>query len=287
MSARSEREALVTVALTAATLVCFAANSLLCRMALASRSIDAASVTSIRLWSGAAVISAVVLMRRSGSLRAGSWRSAITLFLYAVPFSLAYLRIAAGVGALILFGVVQATMIGWGIARGERPRLLVWLGLVVAVAGLCFLTVPGATAPDPLGAGLMALAGVGWGVFSLLGRASKGDPIAANAGTFLRCAPLALALVGIAAWHGPLQASPRGIALAVASGGLASGGGYSLWYSALRRLSATTAAVVQLLVPVLASLGGLALLGEQPSPRIVLAGVAILGGVALAIRGRG
>ena len=286
MESPSARDAGLTVALTAATMVCFAANSLLCRLALAPRSIDAATFTSIRLWSGALTMSIVVLVMRSGSLRSGSWRSAITLVVYAVPFSLAYLRIGAGVGALILFGVVQATMIGWGIARGERPRPLVWLGLVIALAGLCSLTIPGASAPDPWGAAAMALAGVGWGVFSLLGRQSKGDPIAANAGTFLRCAPLALVLVAVMAWQGPLHATPRGIALAVASGGLASGGGYSLWYATLRRLSATTAAIVQLLVPVLATAGGLALLGEQPSVRVLLGGVAILGGVALAIRGR-
>jgi drug/metabolite transporter (DMT)-like permease len=286
MDAPARRPASATVLLTAATLVCFAANSLLCRLALLDRSIDAVSFTSTRILSGAAGLLVVALARRTNPLRGGSWLSASTLFLYAAPFSIAYLKIGAGVGALVLFAAVQVTMIGWGIARGERPGGLVWLGLALAFGGLCGLTLRGASAPDPLGVLAMVMAGLFWGIYSLRGRVNKGDPIAANAGAFLRASLLVLALFAGAWSRSLVHASARGLWLAVASGVLASAGGYSIWYLALPRLTATTAAVVQLLVPVIAATGGVLLLGESVSLRLVLAGSAILGGVALAIRGR-
>src|SRR5262249_45091213 len=175
----------------------------------------------------------------------------------------AYLNIGAGVGALILFAAVQATMIGWGIARGERPRVTVWAGLAIAFAGLVVLTVPGRAAPDPLGAATMVVAGIAWGAYSLRGRRTGGDPVVANADAFVRSLPMVAAVVAVYAATSAVHASPRGVAIAVLSGGVASGGGYCLWYLALRGLTATRAAVVQLVVPVIAAAGGVAFLGES------------------------
>ena len=177
-------------------------------------------------------------------------------------------------------------MIGWGIARGERPRAAVWAGLAIALGGLAALTMPGAAAPHPPAAALMVVAGVAWGAYSLAGRAAACDPLLTTAGNFVRSVPLAAALVGMAAIASGLRASPRGLLLAAASGAIASGLGYSLWYAALRGLTATRAAILQLLAPVLAAVGGVLLLGEAMSLRLVLAGAAILGGVALAVTAR-
>lgn len=274
-----------TVALTVAALVGFAANSILCRLALGTHEIDAASFTGIRLLSGAIALAILAWATRSPAenLIGGSWASAAALFAYAAAFSYAYLRLEAGAGALILFASVQVTMIGWGWLRGERPGLLEWLGLAVALGGLIALTIPGLSAPDPVGAGLMAAAGAAWGVYSLRGRSGL-RALAATAGNFARSVPLAVALV-LAAWASR-HLSAKGALLASISGSLASGVGYSLWYAALPGLPATRAAVVQLAVPVLAAAGGVALLGEHPSLRLVGAGAAILGGVALALLGR-
>lgn len=273
--------------LTAAALVCFAANSLLCRLALARGAIDPAAFTGIRLASGALVL-ALLALGRPGErpAPASAWSSAAALFAYAAPFSYAYLTLGAGVGALVLFAVVQATMIGWGIVRGDRPRPLVWLGLAVALAGLVGLTAPGARAPDPLGVAAMAVAGAAWAIYTLRGRGGAIDPVVANAAGFARSLPMAAALVAIAGAAGHLSAAPDGILLAVASGALASGVGYALWYGALRGLTVTRAAILQLLVPVLAAAGGVLLLGEPATLRLAVAGGAILGGVALAIRAR-
>ena len=284
---RALTSALTTALLTAAVLACFAANSLLCRLALADRSIDPVSFTAMRLTSGALALFLLTLARRSppARLTGGGWPSALALFIYAAPFSIGYVKIGAAVGALALFGAVQVTMIGWGIARGERPVGVVWVGLAMALGGLGALTLPGAHAPDPWGLAAMVLAGLAWGAYSLLGRSSSGDPITATAGAFLRAAPLSLALLG-AAWVGAaVHLSARGLWLAAASGVIASGAGYSLWYRTLPRLSATTAAVVQLLVPLVAAAGAVALLGERLSPRLLVAGSAILGGVVLAVLG--
>lgn len=272
-----------TAALTAAALLGFAANSILCRMALQPRLVDAATFTTIRLVSGAVVL--VLLARTSVRAEAsgGSWASAAALFAYAAAFSFAYLRIGAGVGALLLFGAVQATMLIWALRSGERLRPLQWLGLAAAIGGVVALVLPGLSAPDPIGAGLMLAAGVAWGVYSLRGRGTA-RPLAATAANFVRTVPFTLAL-SLAA-PGPIAVSPRGAALAAASGALASGVGYSLWYAALPGLTAARAAVLQLLVPVLAAAAAVALLGEPLTTRLVAAGAAILGGVALAIGAR-
>jgi drug/metabolite transporter (DMT)-like permease len=274
-----------TALCTAAALIAFAANSLLCRLALMGGAIDAASFTGLRLASGAVVLALLAGLRQGDRPRSSaSWISGAALFAYAAPFSFAYLRLGTGVGALVLFGSVQATMIGWGIARGERPRFLVWLGLAIAMAGLVALAAPGRTAPDPLGVGLMAIAGAAWGVYTLRGRQSGSDPVVANAAAFLRSVPLAAVLVALGASGAAITG--RGALLAIASGALASGVGYAVWYAALRGLTVTRAAVLQLLVPVLAAAGGVLLLGESATSRLLLAAAGILGGVALAIRGR-
>lgn len=280
-----------TALATAAALSGFAANSLLCRMALGPRAIDAWSFTAVRLVSGAAVLA---LLARLGRARtevgtrvrgAGSNASALALYAYAAAFSLAYLRLGAGVGALVLFASVQATMIGWSLAHGARPSSVEWSGFALALLGLVVLTRPGATLPDPVGLVLMALAGAAWGVYSLRGRANR-SPLLATADNFARSVPLALLALGLAFPFVSFHATARGAWLAAASGALASGVGYSLWYLALPHLTAVRAALVQLLVPVLAAVLGILLLDEALTLRLGLAGPLVLGGVALALLAR-
>ncbi len=277
---------LKTAALTVVAMLAFATNSLLCRAALAGGHADAASFTAIRLGSGAIVLGFLVRARESPSpgVRPG-WGSALALFVYALAFSLAYLRIAAGVGALLMFAAVQLTMIGAGLRAGERPQALEWIGLASSVAGLVVLTRPGLARPDLMGASLMLAAGVAWGLYSLRGRRSP-DAVAANARSFARAVPLALGASALLALVGAPHLTPAGGMLAVASGALASGLGYAVWYAALRGHTATSAAIVQLSVPPLAAAGGVLVLGESFSARLLVASVLILGGIALAVVGR-
>ena len=248
-------------------------------MALAPDLIDPVTFTLIRLGSGVAVLiplAAAMSEPRPTRQRAGSWRSGLALFVYAMAFSLAYVSLETGMGALILFGSVQATMIGAGLWQGERPSPREWVGLVVAMAGLVYLVLPGLSAPNPAGAALMVAAGVGWGVYSLRGR-NRQAPVASTAGNFTRALPLAVAGV-LLAW-GTTHASSRGVALAVTSGAITSGLGYVIWYITLRDLTATRAAIVQLAVPVIAAMGGIAFLSEKPTARLAIASLMILGGV--------
>ena len=268
--------------LTSATLACFAANSLLCRAALGPRRIDPATFTWVRLASGAVTLALLLALRRRRPA-GGSIGSALALFLYAGAFSLAYVRIGAGVGALLLFGAVQVSMVGWAALRGVRPDGIQALGIAMALIGLVWLTLPGASAPEPAGAALMLGAGVAWGAYSLRGRAVR-DPLAATGHNFLLALPLSVAL-GLASARQAI-ATPAGVALAVASGALASGGGYSLWYAVVPGLGATRAAAVQLAVPVLAGAGATAFLGERLTPRIAAAGTLILAGIGFALRRR-
>lgn len=272
--------------LTAITLVAFAANSLLCRMALAPKLIDPVAFTAIRVGSGVAVLvplASFITEPRAPAGSAGSWRSGFALFVYAMAFSLAYVTLETGTGALILFGSVQATMIGAALVQGERPELREWVGLVVAMAGLVYLVLPGIAAPDPVGATLMTASGVGWGVYSLRGRGQPA-PVVATAGNFTRALPMTLVCALVAV--GSLHASPRGIALAVTSGAVTSGLGYVVWYITLRDLTATRAAIVQLAVPVIAAVGGILVLSEQPTVRLAVASALILGGVGAATLAR-
>jgi drug/metabolite transporter (DMT)-like permease len=272
-----------TAILTALTLVAFAANSLLCRMALGAELIDPVSFTTLRLLSGAAIlvpIARYTARARSASADTGSWGSGVALFVYAIAFSLAYVSLETGLGALILFGAVQVTMLTAGLKSGERPHAFEWLGLVVALGGLVYLVLPGITAPNPLGAILMAASGIAWGVYSIRGKDSNA-PIAATSGNFVRTIPLAIVASAIAySW---IRYESPGVTLAVLSGAITSGLGYVLWYRALRNLTASRAALVQLLVPVLAAFGGVVFLAEDVSLRLVIASALILGGIAVAV----
>ena len=275
-----------TALATGAALAGFAANSLLCRLALRGGAIDAWSFTAVRLTAGALVLLVLARLATKRSARgAGSFGSALALWGYAAAFSLAYLRLATGVGALVLFASVQATMLGWSVVRGTRPSAREWSGFALAFTGLAVLTLPGATLPDPFGLALMAAAGVAWGAYSLRGRTST-TPLATTGDNFARSVPLALAALLAALVVAPLHVGVHGVLLASASGALASGLGYSLWYLVLPELGAVRAALLQLLVPVLTALAGILVLDERPSPRLLIAGTLILGGVGFAVLGR-
>ncbi|KAF0097772.1 MAG: hypothetical protein FD144_4845 [Rhodospirillaceae bacterium] len=262
-------------------MLAFAGNSLLCRVALRDTAIDAASFTSIRLASGALILWILLRVRGKQPLAAGSWPMAAMLFAYAVCFSFAYRDLTAATGALLLFGAVQLTMTGYGLLTGERLAGLRLVGVMVAVAGLVWLLLPGLSAPPLIAAGLMLAAGLAWGVYSLLGRGA-GDATAATGGNFIRAVPFAAILSLAAAGHA--SRDPTGLTYAVASGAVTSGLGYVLWYAALPALSATSAATIQLCVPAIAALGGAVLLAEPITARLLIASAAILGGIALTIR---
>jgi drug/metabolite transporter (DMT)-like permease len=261
-------------------MIAFAGNSLLCRAALKHTGIDAASFTTIRLISGALMLWLVVCVRSGTQTGRGNWLSALALFAYAAGFSFAYVSLPAATGALLLFGAVQATMICHGIWAGERLLRLQLAGLVLALAGLVGLLLPGLSAPPVIGSLLMLGAGVAWGIYSLRGRGA-GDSTRVTVGNFLRAVPIAAVLSILMVDRTSLDSA--GIGYAVASGALASGIGYAIWYTALPALKAAKAATVQLSVPVIAALGGIVFLGEPLTLRLVLSSVAILGGIALVI----
>ncbi len=295
----------LTAALTFLALVAFASNSILCRLALASREVDPATFTLTRLASGALmllVVHAIATRSFTGggpARRAANPRplghtliAAALLFLYALPFSIAYVSIGAGAGALILFTAVQATMLLGALRSGERFHLLEGVGLVIALGGLTYLVSPGLSAPSPVGSALMAIAGIAWGIYSLRGRGSR-DPLRDTTSNFVWSLPLAV----LARWMPAAVTShlgfthvpetTRGMLLAAASGALASGLGYTIWFKALRGLAAIRASLVQLAVPVLAAVGGVILLGESMTLRLVVSAALILGGLAIALLGRG
>ena len=266
--------------LTLLALVAFAGNSLLCRLALKETAIDPASFTAIRIASGALTLWLIVRWRDGARPLAGSWVSALALFAYAATFSFSYVSLTAATGALILFGAVQATMIGHGRWRGDRLRGWQPAGFVLAVAGLVGLLLPGLQAPPLHGSLLMLAAGVAWGVYSLRAKGS-GDPLRVTAGNFVRAVAFAAALS--LATLSSARVDPIGMACAIASGALASGVGYAVWYTALAALKTTSAATVQLSVPVLAAVGGIAFLDEPLTLRLLLASAAVLGGIALVV----
>lgn len=274
-------------ALTALTMLAFAGNSILCRLALKEQAIDPASFTALRLASGVLALVLIVSITQRGERKraAGGWWSALALFLYAAFFSYAYIDLDAAAGALILFGFVQATMIGAALAAGDRPAAFEWGGWLVAAAGLVLLLLPGAQAPSPLGATLMATAGVAWGVYSIRGR-RESLPLLATAGNFVRALVFALPLMLVSAgglYADGLHASMPGVVLAIVSGAITSGVGYVLWYAALTFLTSMQAALVQLSVPAIAAAGGVLLLSEPLSPRLLVCGSMILGGICLAL----
>ncbi len=278
-------------------MIAFASNSLLCRAALKQTSIDAATFTFVRVFSGAAALWLVMKLRRrliverrvtalversshSPLHRAGNWPSALALFIYAAAFSFAYVDLSAGTGALLLFGAVQATMILWGLRKGERLDAVQIAGFILAVTGLVALVFPGLSAPPLTGSILMLGAGVAWGIYSLRGKGEE-KPASATTGNFIRAVPFAVALgIIFVPW---IHIDLAGITFGIISGAITSGLGYVIWYSALPGLKAASAATVQLSVPVIAATGGILLLGEPITLRYVLASVAVLGGLALVV----
>jgi drug/metabolite transporter (DMT)-like permease len=267
--------------LTAIAMLAFAANSVLARLAFATAGAEPMSYTGIRLAAGAATLAIILMLRRDGAVAiAGSWRGAAALFGYAILFSIAYIMLGAGTGALILFASVQIGILGWAVLRGDRPGLLEWLGLAIAFGGLVYLVSPGLVAPDPLGTLLMVGAGLCWAGYTLIGRGSR-EPLRDTAGNFIRCAPVALALILAGALSRTIE--PLAAAYALASGALASGVGYAIWYAVLPALTRTRAAIVQLTVPAIAAAGGVVLIGEPLRIRLLLASLAIIGGVATAL----
>ena len=276
-------------------MIAFAANSVLGRMAIAPGPfgsgglplIDPASYSAVRLGSGAVMLALLVAVTGTGArrwprLQSGSWASAFALFAYAVAFSYAYVALDTGIGALILFACVQATMIGWSLKEGDRPSLLEWLGLIVAFGAFIWLVSPGLSAPDPLAAAAMAASGIAWGAYSLRGRGLP-DPLKATADNFMRSVAFIIPLFGLVlVTQLPVHASAKGVMLAIASGAVTSGLGYALWYRVLKRIGATQGAIVQLTVPVIAAIGGTLFLHEDWTLRLVVSSLLILGGVALA-----
>jgi len=270
-----------TLLLTALAMLAFAGNSLLCRAALRDSQIDPASFTALRLFAGALVLWLLLYTRKRAATVPGNWAGAFSLFIYAAAFSYAYLHLDAGAGALLLFGAVQLSMITWGLLRGERLHRLQVVGLVLAAAGLVALLLPGTSTPSLSASCLMVLAGIAWGTYSLLGKGTP-DPLAATAGNFIRTLPIVAVLCLVAL--GSLEWDSAGVVYALLSGGLTSGIGYAIWYAAMPGLAAIQAASVQLSVPLLTALAGSVLLGESLTGRLMLAGVAILGGIALVLR---
>ncbi len=270
--------------LTAFALVCFAFNSILCRIALHADEIDAASFTIIRLVSGAVILSIIFTLfgKKESETKRGNWFSAFFLFAYAVCFSFAYTSLTTATGALILFGSVQTTMIVFALLKGERPRVLEWIGLIFALGGLVYLVFPGLSAPPVVSSVLMSFAGISWGFYTLRGKGSV-NPLADTTGNFVRAVPMVL-IVSIP-FYANIHLSNKGILLAILSGGIASGLGYSVWYAALKFHTATRAAILQLSVPIIAASGGILFLSEEITLRLLIATALILGGISLTVKG--
>lgn len=269
------------ILLTTLAMLAFAANSVLARLAFATAGAEPMSYTGIRLGSGALALYLLLAVRNRALPRiGGSWSGAAALFAYAILFSIAYVLLGAAVGALILFAAVQIGIIGWAIRKGDRPGLLEWVGIATAFAALVYLVWPGLVAPHPLGAALMAVAGLAWAVYTLIGRGSA-TPLVDTAGNFVRTVPVALLLIVAGSFAG--SPSPLAIGYAVISGVVASGLGYAIWYTALPHLTRTRAAIVQLTVPAIAAAGGVLLIAEPLTLRLVIATIGIVGGVAMAL----
>ncbi|MBW2704512.1 MAG: DMT family transporter [Deltaproteobacteria bacterium] len=284
MSEKKEQTIARTASLTVVAMLAFAANSLLCRLALAQDLIDAATFTSVRIIAGAVTLGLIVLVRKETHEHlAINWRTVAVLFIYMIFFSFAYLSLSAGTGALLLFGSVQLTMFVVALREGEQFPLLAWGGFALAFLGLIFLVLPGVSAPNPLGAILMTVAGIAWGFYSLLGR-NVADPLVATAKNFMYSVPLVLI---VSLFFLPeFSSSSGGLALAIASGAITSGCGYVVWYAALPGLTATRAATVQLSVPVIAAFGGILVLSELITLRLLVASAATLGGIAIVLAQR-
>ncbi len=285
MTTESNAGSLRVAGLTVLALVAFAGNSVLCRLALADSSIDAASFTTVRLVSGAIALLIILSATSRGTRPAsyGSWMSAAMLFLYAACFSFAYISLDTGIGALILFGMVQATMVAGALMAGDRPTVAEWIGWLLAIGGFVYLVSPGLTAPSPGGSALMAIAGIAWGIYSLRGR-NESFALAGTTYNFVRSVPLVLIVSAFSLQD--LHLTTNGVVLAILSGTITSGVGYAVWYTALQSISSMQAAMVQLSVPVLAAAGGILFLSESISLRLIVSSLLILGGIFLALFGK-
>lgn len=276
---------LKTIVLTSLALIAFAANSVLCRLALGNEAIDAASFTIMRLLSGTIVLLLIVAATRNSAADTtkGSWGASFMLFLYAATFSYAYVSLDTGTGALILFGSVQITMILLSLISGARLHLTEWAGVAIAFTGFVYLILPGVTTPSTTGFALMTVSGIAWGIYTLKGRGSK-NPLLDTAYNFLRTTPLVIILAIIA--MNTLNYSTGGIVLALLSGGITSGIGYTIWYIALGSLTSTQAAVLQLSVPLIAALGGVIFVSEAITFRLMISATLVLGGILIVVLGR-
>ncbi len=273
------------IILTGLALIAFAANSVLCRLALGNEAIDASSFTVIRLLSGTIVLFLIISItgNTTGTFTKGSWTASFMLFLYAVTFSYAYISLDTGTGALILFGSVQITMILLSLISGTRLHITEWAGVVIAFIGFTYLILPGITTPSVIGFLLMTIAGIAWGIYTLKGRGSK-SPLTDTAYNFLRTTPLVV-LLAIYTINN-INYSSEGIVLALLSGGVTSGIGYTIWYIALGGLSSTQAAVLQLSVPVIAALGGVIFVSEAITFRFIISAAMVLGGILMVVLGK-
>jgi len=271
-----------TILYTTIALLAFAANSVICRYALKDHAIDPGMFTTIRLISGALILVILVFVskERRKEKSKGSWVSAAMLFLYAAAFSFAYVSLETGIGALIIFGVVQITMISSSIISGYKLSLIEWFGIILALSGFLYLLLPGASAPSLTGFLLMTLSGIGWGIYSLRGKKSK-HPLVDTAYNFLRSIPFLILILYFLAQESNF--TTEGVLLALLSGIVTSGLGYTIWYLALRGLNSIQASIVQLLVPVLAAIGGVIFIGEIISFRLTASSLMILGGILLLI----
>lgn len=292
--------------LTITALCAFAANSVLCRLALGENTIDPASFTVVRLISGALALGIIVMLRSNASANstmetaskqpfnqpqkptgtqtglARTWLAPIMLFTYAISFSFAYVSLDTATGALILFATVQFSMLGINLLNGTKLRAIEWLGAMVSLSGFALLMLPGATQPSLFGFILMVISGIAWAIYTLEGKRSF-QPVRNTAVNFWRSVPFAVALLIAALLYLPITLSTQGIILAVASGVVASALGYTIWYSALRHLTVTLAALSQLTVPLIAAIGGLLWVGETLTSNLILSGSLILGGIFLVI----
>jgi drug/metabolite transporter (DMT)-like permease len=270
---------------TGMALIAFAANSVLCRMALGDGAIDASSFTVIRLLSGAIVLLVIISTTGNiaGTSNRGSWSASFMLFLYAISFSYAYISLDTGTGALILFGSVQITMILMSLISGTRLHITEWAGVIIAFTGFIYLVLPGVSTPSLTGFLLMAVAGIAWGIYTLRGRGSS-SPLMDTAFNFLRTSPL-VALLAVSTF-GNINYTAEGIVLALLSGGVTSGIGYTIWYYALGGLSSTQAAVLQLSVPVIAALGGVIFVSEAITLRLSVSAALVLGGILMVVLGK-
>lgn len=269
---------------TAVAMLAFAGNSIICRLALVDGSVDPGTFTAVRLLAGAVTLLLILSLRpgKSDLKRHGSWQSAAHLFIYAICFSYAYVDLGTGTGALILFGCVQATMIIMALKSGDRPHTAEWLGWTIAGCGFVWLLLPGVNAPSIQGTVLMALAGIGWGLYSIRGK-GESDPLASTTSNFVRCLAPALVVAVIVIGRELIHVSKYGIVLAALSGALTSGIGYAIWYAALPGLTTMQAALVQLSVPAIAAFGGVLLVAEPLSARLVVSGILVIGGISIAL----